>query len=92
MRARPEERRARAVTQPRRRRGLIVLFSFSAALLLGSWLVLDSGPKPCNPDDFTGCSALGEVALWGFFILIPVTIGFALILLLNWVADQFRRR
>jgi hypothetical protein len=60
-------------------------------VFLASWLVLDSGPKPCNPDDFNGCSAIGEVALGGFFLSIPLTIGFGLLLLLNWVADLLRR-
>ena len=78
--------------RPGRRRGLVVLFAVAAALLLGSWLVLESESKPCNPDDFTGCSALGEVAVIGFLVLIPITIGLALILMLNWVADLLRRR
>ena len=78
--------------QPRRRRGLVVAFSISAVLLLGSWVVLESSPKPCNADDFTGCSTLGEVAVVGFLVLIPITIGLALILVLNWVADQLRGR
>jgi len=77
--------------QPRRRRPLVVLFFISAALVLASWLVLESGPKPCNPDDLTGCSAIGEVALGGFFLSIPLTIGFGLILFLNWVTDLLRR-
>ena len=76
----------------RRRRGVIILFSISAGLLALSWLILDSSPKPCNADDFTGCSALGEIAVVGFIVMIPITIGLALILLLNWLADLIRQR
>ena len=78
--------------KPRRSRGLVVLFAVSTALLLVSWLVLDSSPKPCNVDDFTACSSLGEVAVFGFIVLIPVSIGLALILVLAWVGDLLRRR
>jgi hypothetical protein len=79
-------------TKPRRRRALVVLLSVSAALLLASWLALESSPKPCNVDDFTGCSSLGAVAVLGFLVLLPVSIGLALILALAWVGDLLRRR
>lgn len=78
--------------QPRRRRGLIVVFCVFVALSIADWLIFESSPKPCNVDDFTGCSALGEAAVFGFLFLIPITIGLALILVLVYVGDLLRRR
>ena len=74
-----------------RYRGLTVLLCAAAALLLGAWLALETGPKPCNVDDFTGCSAVGELAVFAFIFLLPVTAGLALVLGLPWVRDLLRR-
>ena len=77
--------------QPRKRRGLIVVFCVSLALSIADWLVLEGSRKPCNPNDFTGCSPLGEAAVFAFLFLIPITIRLALILALLYVADLLRR-
>jgi hypothetical protein len=78
--------------QPRGRRGLIVVFCVSLGLSIADWLILESSQKPCNPNDFTGCSPLGEAAVFGFLFLIPITIGLALILALTYARDLLRRR
>ena len=78
-------------SQRRSTRALTVLFCAAGALLLAAWLALETGPKPCNVDDFTGCSAVGELAVFAFILLLPVTVGVALVLGLPWVRDLLRR-
>lgn len=77
--------------QPRGRRVLVVLFCVFVAPSIADWLILERSPKPCNVDDFTACSSLGEAAVFGFLFVIPITLALALILLLLWVGDLLRR-
>ena len=75
-----------------RRRVLLVSFGVVATLAVASWLILENGRKPCNVDDFTGCSAVGEVAVYGFIFLGPLAITLGLVLVLLWLGDLLQRR
>ena len=71
-------------------RSLISLFLALAIGTLAALLVLDSQSGPCNVDDFTGCSAAGEIAVFAFLFLIPTTAALGLILVIVLVARLLR--
>ena len=76
----------------RSRRSLQVALVACAIGALATLLVLDNQSGPCNVDDFTGCSSVGEMAVFAFLFLIPTTAALGLILAIVLVADFFRPR
>jgi hypothetical protein len=71
-------------------RSLIGVLVACAVGTLAALLVLDSQSGPCNVDDFTGCSAVGEIAVFASLFLIPTTAALGLILAIVLVARLLR--
>jgi hypothetical protein len=65
--------------RPRTGRWLVLAFFASAAGLVAALLVLDGQSGPCTVDDLTGCSSLGEAAVFAELLLVPATAVLALL-------------
>ena len=73
-------------------RAVGLLLALCAACTMATWLVLNEQSGPCNVDDFTGCSALGEIAVFAFLVLVPATAALALIAAVVFVAQRLRSK
>ena len=85
-------RRTGRADPQRARRSLVFVFLACAVGVVAALLVLDGQSGPCNVDDFTGCSAAGELAVFASLFLLPATAALALILVILFLAQQLRSR